>query len=102
WHVVGHRRTPHPGPPPQGGREPRKPSPLVGEGWVGGRGKTMANACQDLLPHPQPGIPVFSETSGREIGYLARSRLTASVLLPRTSSLLSETGSPSDSLRPKT
>src|SRR5207244_413294 len=56
WHVVGQRQTPHPSPPPQGGREPEKasqarrsrisgpklppqgrsepekPSPLVGEG----------------------------------------------------------------------
>src|SRR5205807_5705114 len=38
----GHRHTPHPNLPPQGGREPEKPSPLVGEGWVGGRGKTKA------------------------------------------------------------
>src|SRR5579871_6024694 len=28
--------TPHPSPPPQGGREKETPSPLVGEGWGGG------------------------------------------------------------------
>ena len=34
---VGCGSTPHPGPPPPGGRGSKKPSPLVGEGWVGGR-----------------------------------------------------------------
>ncbi len=29
--------TPHPSPPPQGGREYGSPSPLVGEGWGGGK-----------------------------------------------------------------
>src|SRR5262249_29117632 len=32
------RATPHPNPPPQGGREPETPSPLVGEGRGGGAG----------------------------------------------------------------
>ena len=52
WHAVGHRQTPHPGPPPQGGREPEKPSPLVGEGWVGGGEKPWGAGCQNRLPHP--------------------------------------------------
>src|SRR6266481_672483 len=37
---------------PQGGREPEKPSPLVGEGWVGGRGETTARGMPGSFATP--------------------------------------------------
>ena len=47
--MLGHRRTPHPGPPPQGGREPEKPSPLVGEGWNVVQ-RQIASAPDNVIP----------------------------------------------------
>jgi hypothetical protein len=52
--------TPHPNPPPQGGREPEEglaassvptPSPLMGQGWGGGE----ASRTTAPVPHPKQG-----------------------------------------------
>src|SRR4051812_45786982 len=49
-----HVRTPHPGPPPQRGEGGGfKPSPLVGEGWVGGRRRVV----------PTIGTPAGADSS---------------------------------------
>jgi RNA polymerase sigma factor (sigma-70 family) len=43
WAYYGAGATPHPSPPPQGGGESLlSPSPLVGEGWGGGKAKDKA------------------------------------------------------------
>ncbi len=43
---------PHPNPPPQGGREKEAPSPLVGEGWSGGRWLMMSDVCKHCVVAP--------------------------------------------------
>ena len=82
--------SPHPVPPPQGGRESQKsPSPLRGEGWGGG-GDTFRN-LGDLIPHNRDLskiaiIDLGGEPSPREFSFATLDTMAngvASALLGR-------------------
>jgi hypothetical protein len=63
---------PHPNPPPQGGREKKAPSPLVGEGWGGG----------GIVPHST--VPSIPNDGGEQMGYRAASYVGRKIGLPKT------------------
>ncbi len=46
---LGGQIPPHPNPPPPGGREPKTPSPLAGEGWGGGGGSLEPTALTEAI-----------------------------------------------------